>query len=370
MKFMIRGADQDTGEDVELTIEAADEAAADAVAQRKGIMVAQISPLRAQSPGRPRETREELRPRQPAVVESGHYEGAPVINVAPPRRGNSLGVASLVLGILAFMICWIPLINLLGVPLSALGLLLGCVGLLIGLTRKGASIGYPIAGSAVCGLALFIALSLTGALVSGIEAASEEIVKDAEQRNATNQTVVSASAAPGNSSEAQPSAVDSPPAASEEAEWASAATPVRQGDVQVQVKTARVAKVPLKDTFGDEGQSQEPLLMIELELTNLSDTKKLDYVSWGEQRISFGVRGTSLTDNFENRYKAINFGFGTHVVGAVGSESIYPGKAVSDILVFENPIAKVEHLNLELPASQFEGDGMLRIRIPASMIQR
>jgi len=39
-------------------------------------------------------------------------------------------------------------------------------------------------------------------------------------------------------------------------------------------------------------------------------------------------------------------------------------------LVFEPPIEKAEYLRLELPASNAGGTGMLRIQIPAKMIQR
>lgn len=379
MKFNVIGADRETGENIEMTLDAPDETAAQEVAYRKGIMVSQINPALVHRP--------QVAHAAPLAMplEQGHYRGAPVINIAPPRRGNSLGVASLVLGILAFLICWIPFVNLLGVPLSGLGLLLGLIGMLVAFTRKGASIGYPIAGSAVCGLALFIAITMTGAFVSGLKKASDEFVKESERRNATNQTTGAQSRAntttpktPTSSTtplaepppSTRPPVVASPPPKEPEIEWAPAENPVRQGDVEVQVKSVRVGKVPLKDSYGDgTGQSQDILLMIELEVRNLSDTKKLNYRTWGGRAVSFGNR-TGLTDNFDNRYKVVNFGFGNEVVGAVESESVYPGKSVKDMLVFEEPITKAESLNLELPAEQFGGEGILRIRIPASMIQK
>lgn len=109
----------------------------------------------------------------PHRTESGHYAGAPVINVALPRRGSSLGVASMVLGVLAFLICWIPIVNLIGAPLAALGLLLGAVGFLVALTRGGSGIGSPIAGAAICGMALFVTITITGAMATGAKAMSE-----------------------------------------------------------------------------------------------------------------------------------------------------------------------------------------------------
>ncbi len=378
MKFSVTGVDKDTGESIEMTIDAANEAAAQEVANRKGIMVAKVAAL-ALRPAQP-PAPVYAAPPPPTPLEQGHYRGAPVVNIATPRRGNSLGVASLVLGIVAFMICWIPLVNLLGVPLAALGLLLGLIGLLVAFTRGGASIGFPIAGSAVCGLALFIAISMTGALMGGLKKASDNYIAESNKRNVTNQTAVAE-----NVEKPQPPAANSPastptpetvaetpkpqpPVAtkpgSPQVEWASAETPVKQGDVQVRVIAARVGLVPLKD-----GQSKDSLLSVQLEITNLSETKKLDYRTWGGRSISFGSRA-DLTDNFENKYKSINFGYSSTVKGAVILESVYPGKAIGDVLVFEEPIGKVEYLNLELPAEHFGGTGMLRIRIPATMIQR
>ena len=131
MKFSILGADQDTGDSIEMTVEAADESAAREVAHRKGIIVSHVAAPMVQSLAATGGMR--AAPiRQ--TLEQGHYRAAPVVNVATPRRGNSLGIVSLVLGTLAFMICWIPLVNLLGVPLAARGLLLGLVGMLVALT--------------------------------------------------------------------------------------------------------------------------------------------------------------------------------------------------------------------------------------------
>ena len=69
------------------------------------------------------------------------------VQVQMLRRGSSLGVASLVLGTISFAICWVPLLGMLGLPLSGLGFVLGLIGILVALVRKGSSIGYPIAGT-------------------------------------------------------------------------------------------------------------------------------------------------------------------------------------------------------------------------------
>lgn len=102
------------------------------------------------------------RPQTPAVTTVApvvQMHASPVIHVAAPRPyGNSLGIASMVLGILAFVICWIPILNLLGLPLSGLGLLLGIIGIVIAAVRRGSGIGFPIAGAAISGVALVIVI--------------------------------------------------------------------------------------------------------------------------------------------------------------------------------------------------------------------
>ena len=54
--------------------------------------------------------------------------------------------------------------------------------------------------------------------------------------------------------------------------------------------------------------------------------------------------------------------------GQLIRESIYPGKEVTDVLIFEQPVDKASELKLELPAANFGGEGFIRIKIPASVI--
>jgi hypothetical protein len=111
-------------------------------------------------------------PSQPPVVGAApviQMHAAPVIHVnTPVAHGNSLGIASMVLGILAFLICWIPFLNLLGLPLSALGLLLGIIGIIVTATRGGSGAGFPIAGTAISGLALVIVIWMYVAIASAM----------------------------------------------------------------------------------------------------------------------------------------------------------------------------------------------------------
>ncbi len=144
--------------------------------------------------------------------------------------------------------------------------------------------------------------------------------------------------------------------------------PVRQGDVEFRVIGVHRGKVPLRDWLGDRTTSKDELLVIEIQVSNLSQTKKLEYRSWMGEDFAFDRDFATLQDNFGNHYKRISFGIGTKVVGQAESDSLYPLKSVSDMLVFELPVNNAEYLNLELPAKNFGGEGMIQLRILMNMI--
>jgi hypothetical protein len=152
-------------------------------------------------------------------------------------------------------------------------------------------------------------------------------------------------------------------------EWLSARNAVQQNEVQVKIKDVKVKKIPL-EYLGDESESKDELLAITVEITNLSPTQKTEYDTWQGGDFVIGRDFATLKDNYGNSYKRISFGIGTDIVGSVKrSESVYPNKSITDTLVFEQPIENTTHLDLELPASNFGGTGMLRIRIPDEMLR-
>ena len=291
------------------------------------------------------------------------------IQVQVPRRGSSLGVASLVLGTVAFAICWVPLLGMLGLPLSGLGFVLGLIGILVALVRKGSSIGYPIAGTLICGVSVVMTVTMTTAIADGLEAATQSVKRSHHQRNRTNQQVVPSM---DNVSTPTQDAVTAQTPQDEIAEpaieWASAESAVMQDDVQIRITSVQVGKVTLRSTFGTPGSSKEEFLAIAVELTNLSETKKLEYKTWAGGGLRYARDLAALCDNFDNTYKRI--GFTDLPEGRTESASIYPGKSIIDVLVFESPLETVEHLDLQLPGKGFGGDGMIRLRIPASMIEK
>lgn len=81
---------------------------------------------------------------------------------APGRGTSGLGVAAVILGALALLLCWIPLVNVLALLLAVVGGVLGLVGGVAALTGKKSSPGWPVAGVVVNGLAVigFVATNI------------------------------------------------------------------------------------------------------------------------------------------------------------------------------------------------------------------
>src|SRR5262249_45300075 len=130
-------------------------------------------------------------PRSGAAPQVGHVSAAPPVpepagtpsrqnpgdgdDELPSRRRRrteasggaavpTLGIASMVLGVVGLLLSLIPCIGVYSLPLSALGVLVGIVGGVVALSRGGHGIGFPIAGLALNGTALAIAIFWLGLL--------------------------------------------------------------------------------------------------------------------------------------------------------------------------------------------------------------
>ena len=298
---------------------------------------------------------------------------APMLSPAPPvvavqvnlpasRVSHSLGIGSIVLGTLGFVTCWIPLIGLIGLPLSALGAVLGVVAIASAFFRKSGGLGYPVAGTAISVVAIVVAVSLLSFTAKVINDVGDAAREAAAKATATNQVVVSteddAATEPNDTAAGEPSAE-----ANNGKQWAEAGSAVRQGDVEVNILDVTVDFVKIKGVSDTTYNSTDKQLQVSLDVFNVSETKKVTYRTWSKN--DFGLESSAeLKDNFGNRYMPVTFGLTTKAEGQVTVESLYPGKSVSDLLVFEAPIEKAEYLLLELPANKFGGEGMLRFRIP------
>lgn len=231
---------------------------------------------------------------------------------------QSLGIASLVLAVVGFAICWIPLLNLLAAPVSGLGFVLGIIGLVLSSRRQGRAIGYSVAGSSVSLLSLVV--------VGGMYFWLAHL---RAQQDATNQDLV---------------ALEAPSSRPVRAttKWADARKyAVQQADLRVQINDLRL----------EHGAG----LYIKLAVTNVSSARRILYRSWG------ATEPARLTDDLGNGYR-LRPGSG------ITPETINPGYAVDDLLMFETPLPNARCLYLELPATVFGGSGQLRLEINRTMM--
>lgn len=111
---------------------------------------------------------------------------------APPKKG--LAVAALVLGIVAIVGCWIPILNIGSIVIGLVGLILGIVGIIQAVKGTAGGKVMAIVGAGLSALAIIFAIVVNSAAVAAVDNALEEAGGD-----------ISASTAPAESTVAEPS---------------------------------------------------------------------------------------------------------------------------------------------------------------------
>jgi len=145
--------------------------------------------------------------------------------------------------------------------------------------------------------------------------------------------------------------------------WATVGQSAQIEHIRVSLNRAAIERVPLKDRIGNRSsKSDGEYVHLKVRVENLSDARKVNYTSWATE-FSFGSDLGSLLDEYGNRYKRVGFGLGTDPVDRATSESIYPGKDTTDVLVFELPIEKATRLSLELPGGNCGVRGTFRFQL-------
>jgi len=164
---------------------------------------------------------------------------------------------------------------------------------------------------------------------------------------------------------------DDPPAKKPEAEREKKDEPERkplrqtiQG-VTVSIEEVAVGRARL-DFLGDKTLSDGDHLLVAVVIMNGGETKKLDYLGWSAPLGLPVPYAATVTDEFDNTLKGAVFGFGVRVIGQIQNVSIYPGKGVRDVLVFERPIDKCESVRLLLPGEAIGLDENFVFDIPST----
>ena len=128
-------------------------------------------------------------------------EPAPTPSTPPAKTGagKGLGIAALVIAIVALTLCWVPIINNLAAVLGFVALILGVVSLIIASMRNGGK-GLGIASSIIAVVAVvlvFVTQAAYVAAIDGVVAAMEDSAdgesaasdKDLEQANDDSQVL-------------------------------------------------------------------------------------------------------------------------------------------------------------------------------------
>jgi hypothetical protein len=152
------------------------------------------------------------------------------------------------------------------------------------------------------------------------------------------------------------------PAPTDPIEWVNAKEgTVSRGDISLKITKAVVGHPGWLGTSTPEKQSED-FLVLWIELSNTSKTRKVDHRGWSPRA---GGAAVQLHDEVPNDYR-----LRAASVGRQGPEPIYPGRSIKDRLVFDRPVETVERLQLELPATVFGAQGVVRFEIPKSMLAR
>jgi hypothetical protein len=133
-------------------------------------------------------------------------------------------------------------------------------------------------------------------------------------------------------------------------------------DIAVSVARAEIAFPMYRDSTGRQHAGDETCLEVFVTILNNSQVRK--YVSWSET-----PRTVTLKDEHGNSYRMSTFGDGAKVFWEkepgsgkgyftqIGADSIHPGKSLTDVLVFEKPIAAAKTLTLALPGWNLRQEG-------------
>ncbi len=123
----------------------------------------------------------------PAYPSQGYY---PQPYFEPPQPRNGMGTAGFVLGLLAALFSMIPIIGVIGWPLSILGLIFGILGIARARTGAATNKGLAVAGTVLAAVGLVLCIAWTAAFA----ATAEEIDRELSQPGAPAFTPIDAAA--------------------------------------------------------------------------------------------------------------------------------------------------------------------------------
>ncbi|MEZ6047560.1 MAG: hypothetical protein R3C11_18660 [Planctomycetaceae bacterium] len=327
-------------------------------------------------------------PRRRPASSPGKGKQRPSRKVEPVT--NVVGIVGLVLGIMALLASWIPIVNLFtSAPLGIIGGILAVVGFFMANSNKGMGIGFPVAAAATNGIALVVTvvvtLFLASAVVDGLpqikqdladmEAAGEFDEDEIEMEDVEEEAVAEVSNDPSPTESEQ----ENQEAAPEEAAPSNASTELNvpwekaydtyDGEiVKIRIVSAKIEKIEQKiakeTTF-----TEEPMLSIQVEVTNKKQMGRLQMSGWGS---GFG-RSAQLQDETGKEYEVGKFEHPLHnviILGRMEESRMKPNSSAQDRLIFDAPDETAKQLRLSLSAGKFGEEGEVHLVFDPSIIER
>jgi hypothetical protein len=138
-------------------------------------------------------------------------------------------------------------------------------------------------------------------------------------------------------------------------------------DCLIQVADVQIDLIPLKNSITETiTESEEKYMMVLLVVSNLSEKRKIDYQGGGFNRF---ISHATMRDDLGNSYKAVTFGIDNPAIQK-REVSIYPGKSVSDLYVFEVPIAAAKTLTMTIKGEVFGSKDEVKLIFPVTAEKR
>jgi hypothetical protein len=276
----------------------------------------------------------------------------PVARAAKPRRVPDWihpgGLAACLLASGGLLAASLPWLSVAAMPLCALGLLVGAVAVYQAAHAKPQRRVLPIAGASASALILIVAW-LTPQWLGPVFNASRQRV------DFSPETIVAVPLRLG--LEAESLEADG---------WTDASRAALQQD-SVRVQVAAVSVGPVKFA-APKGMSKENYVAVSLAIQHLGHGQSVTYIHWGAP----GMQETPQPTLMQAGRKLEHRVFESDVVaGQVRQgQTLYPGKGIGDVLLFDGSATPGEPLRLELPAAVWGGRGALKFAIPAAMVKQ
>ena len=136
-------------------------------------------------------------------------------------------------------------------------------------------------------------------------------------------------------------------------------------DVRLSVPAVRLEPLELTGPKNRKKVTKENVLQIWVRIKNVGVTRKIDYRGWS---VAAGEAAPRLTDPAGKVLPAKRFDPGWEPPGRPQTITLFPGRSVLQLLVFEAPSSATDQFRLELPGAAFGSSETVRLLVPRSTI--